>query len=201
MSEYSQKVIELPPNPGEGDSINSAKIRVYKDTAILTWDTDGQTAEIAPIPFGVGGYGWRTPEGLCTTVPDIFNVEYDGDQDSPVIIKTAAGTFIAIVQGKLYAAAPPRQDTRVFDMNQYFTDTNPIIGEDWQIGRRDGGSPLIVKGVSEVGVMLSKRLRWAMPGIDSVDDFSNPKSYSTGYSGDSIRVQRLVGGDWVPPHV
>jgi hypothetical protein len=53
MSEYSQKVIELPPNPGEGDSINSAKIRVYKDTAILTWDTDGQTAEIAPIPFGV----------------------------------------------------------------------------------------------------------------------------------------------------
>ena len=199
MSEqyHPEKVVELPPaNPGEGESINSAQIEVYKDAAILTWNIDGQTAEIAPVSRAGTNNGWCTPEGFCTTVPDIFNVN-GGDQDSPVIIKTVAGTFIAIVQGKLYAA-PPRQDKRVFDMNQYFTDANPIIGRDWRIDRRDGGRPLIVKGVSQVGVMLSSRLQSV--GVP-LSRFPNQKHYSTGYSGDSIRVQQLVGGGYVPPSI
>jgi len=139
--------------PGEGDSFLSARFECYTNTAFMVWDQPGQTVEIAPVPRRGTSYGWCTAESDFCTVPDIFNVN-GGERSSAIEISREGKPPIIIQDGHLYLLSKP--NPRVVNLEEYFTPTHPVIGGDWQLSRRDGGTPLLIPNIKAIRVELSR---------------------------------------------
>lgn len=182
-------VKERYAHSGEGASLDQAELRQYQDGLFLRWDTPGQVVELAPIPDEDGPYDWRTAEGYYMTVPDIFNV-HDGDRESIIGMTTQTGVEVVIKDGKLYHQSRVTGKKGVFDMDEYFTDKHPVIGEDWQMFRRDDGKPLILPGIQEIQLEATRRLEMHA----GYDDMKRQQRFSesTGNSALKQTAGRLI---------